>query len=81
MALVSYRTLAPERRRLANLRRSRQHEWVPGWELPKEWEGEGIRAEGVLETTFVSDGAGCAPDWPTRAELRAAFLCGAVLSF
>ena len=60
---------------------------MPGWELPKEWAapdgapGGGLRAEGMLEANFVSDGPGCAPDLPTRKELRRGFLCGAALSF
>ena len=59
-------------------KRDSTKEWIPGWELPKEWETEvpgdsatGVRKFGLLEVTYAGT-----PVPKARRELMPRFLCG-----
>lgn len=49
--------------------------WLPGWELPKEWEDD-IADYGILEARYSSTGPGCKPALELRRGLVSNFLCG-----
>ena len=69
-------------------RRNKTMDWIPGWELPKEWGEEpedendtsvGIRRYGLMDAGYTSTGRGCNPDYEARRALQQRFLCGGVL--
>ncbi|KAJ1445896.1 hypothetical protein M885DRAFT_625757 [Pelagophyceae sp. CCMP2097] len=56
-------------------RRKESMPWVPGWQLPAEWE-ESVIHYGLLEARYDSKGRGCEANYAERAKLNAMFLCG-----
>lgn len=50
-------------------------EWIPGWELPKEWEDE-VAYHGILETRYISNATQSQEDLSVRRSLMPMFLCG-----
>lgn len=56
-------------------KRKESHDWMPGWELPKDW-GIEVVNYGHLELRYVSTGPGIKPDLQVRRSLMHLFLCG-----
>ena len=82
--LVALATLEPGENWVdEKYKRKRSMDWVPGWQLPKEWGTEdpdapetGVRRFGLVECTYSGKGKGCKPDAAARRTLMDRFLCG-----